>query len=218
MISKRLQAVLAHVTGCRVLYDVGTDHARLPIEAVKRRLCEKAYAVDNKQGPLQEAVRNISAAGLEDYIEARLSEGVEDLAEDVECITIAGLGGKSIHGMLTGRRLPIKRLVLQPNNHPEVVRTLTQEGRLRIVDEDAIEENGVVYPILVFEPGEQTLSQKALWIGPILMHKRPEVYRQALRDEKAFLERLLEDIPHKQARLPLERKRALLEEVLHEWD
>jgi len=218
MLSKRLRTVLDHLKKGRVLYDVGSDHAYLPIAALKEGVVQKAYAVDNKLGPLEAARKTAKQEAPGSALKLLHSEGIDDLPDEADLLSIAGLGGKTIHKILDRKHHKnLKRMVLQPNNHPEMVRFLTRSNALKIVEEDVVEENGELYIVIVLERGEQTLSAKELWGGPVLMQKRPAAYKEALEKEHGFLSRLIEDIPDEDARKPLQEKKALLEEVLYEW-
>ncbi|MCL1845538.1 MAG: class I SAM-dependent methyltransferase, partial [Defluviitaleaceae bacterium] len=127
-LSPRLAAVLSCVEKCGVLADIGTDHAYLPIEAVRAGLCERAIACDVSVGPLEFAARNIRAAGLCDetfcneaddnswqtygLIETRLGDGLAPLAADkADCIVIAGMGGMKIIEILQAEKKRAKRAV-----------------------------------------------------------------------------------------------------------
>jgi len=102
----------------RVLADIGTDHAYLPIEAIKRGICERAIACDVAEGPLKAAAKNVQAAALDiedsapnmnnaaldtrevalcEKIETRLGDGLRVLHPgEADCIVIAGMGGMNI--------------------------------------------------------------------------------------------------------------------------
>lgn len=215
--NKRLNACLSYLKDINTVMDIGTDHAYLPIEAIKQGLVKNAYAIDNKKGPLMLAEENILKYGLKDKITAVLADGIDTLSEDVDAVVIAGMGGKMIHDILKGKSyLNVKRFILQPNNHPQLVRTLTKNNALKIVDELIVVDQNIPYNIIVLEQGKQALSDKALWISEILFERRDEVYKKMLEEEYVFLEKLLESVPGN-ARVPLEKKRDLLKEVFDEW-
>jgi len=218
MLNKRLSACLACMDECHTLYDIGSDHAYLPIEAIKAGKVTHAYAIDNKQGPIDSAAANINAAALNEKVTAIKASGTEALKHDADCVSIAGLGGKTIHDILLNSDFKnVKRFILQPNAHAQVVRSLTKKRPLAIVKEDIIEERGEIYPIIVMEKGHQTLDDIDLYIGPFLRENPPQFYMDHLEAEHTFLEGLLEKIPSKDARVPLEEKKRLLESVFNEW-
>ena len=87
-----MKAVAAMVTSNGILADVGTDHGYVPIALVQRQKIPGAIAMDINKGPLARAKENIAAAHLEDYIQIRLSDGVEELEPgEADSILIAGM-------------------------------------------------------------------------------------------------------------------------------
>ena len=67
-LSKRLSLCAKYTKGFTNLADIGTDHAMLPIHAIRKGYVSKAQAIDNKQGPFVVAYGNIKDARLEDKI------------------------------------------------------------------------------------------------------------------------------------------------------
>jgi len=116
----RLQTILSRIEKCETLADIGTDHAYLPIEAVRAGLCERAIACDIVAGPLHIAKKNIRAAQLEHKIDVRLGDGLRPLREnEADCIVIAGMGGMNIieifcGGFAPGAVLPSASLLSEP--------------------------------------------------------------------------------------------------------
>ncbi len=219
MLSQRLEACLAFIEEGARLYDVGTDHALLPIAAVQRKKAEQVVALDNKQGPLAQAKRNVSAAGLTDKIRLLHADGLAALDASFDTVTIAGLGGNTIRRIIDGADLHnVRRFILQPANHPEAVRRLVRDNPLAVKDEEVVVENDILHTVIVMERGRQHLSRKEELFGPVLLEKKPQALREDLERQKTFLERLLQDIPSAQAKRPLQEKLGFIEEVLHEWD
>ena len=68
MLSKRLLQIANLVSKDKVVYDVGSDHGLLPCFLVLNNICPKAYAVDNKIGPLNRTKEAISKYHLEDKV------------------------------------------------------------------------------------------------------------------------------------------------------
>ena len=93
-LSKRLQAVAGFVSEGNRLVDVGTDHGYIPIYLVKTGKIPSAIAMDVKKGPLSRAEEHIGQAGLDAYIECRLSDGLRGLKPgEGESLLLAGMGG-----------------------------------------------------------------------------------------------------------------------------
>ena len=78
-ISRRLQAIAEMVTPGSRIADVGTDHGYVPIYLMQSKRIVSAIASDVRPGPLARAKQNIEEAGLSDYIEVRLSDGLAAL-------------------------------------------------------------------------------------------------------------------------------------------
>ena len=125
-LSERMAAVAAMVTPGSRLADVGCDHGYLSIWLCRQRIAERAIALDVNRGPLQSAEANIAAAGLEAYIETRLSDGLSAVRPgEVDSVAAAGMGGRLMCRILE-RGEPVLRcareLVLEPQSLRDSVR------------------------------------------------------------------------------------------------
>ncbi len=218
MLSKRLTACLNYLKPVTVLYDVGTDHGYLAIEAIKQNIVTKAYAVDNKIGPLKSAKQAIKTAGLEDRIIPLLSDGIDDLKDDVDGLVIAGLGGKTIANILAHHtHKQLKRLVLQPNNNAALVRLLTKTHQLKITEETLVLEDDIIYPIIVLEPGQQDLDTKDIHFGPILRREQSPLFKQMVESDIAHLEAVISTIPNHIDKTKHQTQLSLMKEVLDDY-
>ena len=98
-IKNRLYTVSTLVPfGARVA-DIGCDHGHLPIYLMREGISPFCIASDIKEKPLLSARANIEKVGLS--IETRLGAGLSTIKEnEVDCITIAGIGGEVIASIL----------------------------------------------------------------------------------------------------------------------
>lgn len=135
----------------RVLADIGTDHAKLPISVVSSGRCDRAYACDIALGPLSFAKKNISDAGLEDRIVTILSDGFENLSDwSITDVVIAGMGGEMIRDILEkgGDKARKVNLILQPNTRAwELVDWLTRNG-FEVIRQKAVADGKFIYPVI----------------------------------------------------------------------
>lgn len=156
MRTRRLQMILKHVDAKRIA-DIGTDHGYIPVE-LARRSVEYIIATDVRRGPLEAARRRIEHAGADKKIELRQGDGLSPLAEG-ECdnIIIAGMGGELICKILAeGENVArsADRLILQPMNSQDMLRSFLSENGYAIMFEDIACEDFKVYNIIVIKSGE----------------------------------------------------------------
>ena len=148
-LSERLERVVSFVRPCASAADIGTDHALVPVELVRRGIVKKALAMDVRPGPLSRAKEQISRAGLSDQIEPRLSDGLAALKpQEAETVIIAGMGGELIIRILTvGRHMwdSVAQWVLSPHSEVFKVRGCLLENGFSIEKEDKVSEDGKYY-------------------------------------------------------------------------
>ncbi|MFP4287360.1 MAG: tRNA (adenine(22)-N(1))-methyltransferase [Candidatus Izemoplasmataceae bacterium] len=217
MLNHRLSTCLPYLKGCTVLYDIGTDHAYFPIYAIKEGLIKKAYAIDNKIGPLSLAKDNIEKHGLSDKIYPILASGIDAMKPEVDIIMMAGLGGNLIYDIFKSANLPyVKRLILQPNNNASSVRRLIKNNYV-ITDEQIIIENGTIYTIIILEPGHKDYTEKEILFGPVLLKTKPALYKQQLENELSHINSIIKQVPKGKLNPNLLKEALLIKEVLDEW-
>lgn len=150
---KRLLTCASLCTGDRIA-DIGTDHGYLPCYMVKNGLCKSALACDVAPKPLESAKAHIRENGLEDKIEAVLSDGLKNVPmEGITDIVIAGMGGELIasileaKGELKSAERPID-LVLQPMTKWDVLRKWLYDNGFEVTKESACTEGRFVYSVM----------------------------------------------------------------------
>jgi len=156
-LSPRLAVALSLVgNDCATLTDIGTDHAQLPIAAIRMNMVVRAIACDIAPGPLSQAVTNIYNAKMGDRIATRLGDGFEPLTElDMDVVVIAGIGGMNITGILergSGKAKLAKKLILQPQHDTMKLRKNLHRLGYFIADEKLAREGDRFYVILMATP------------------------------------------------------------------
>ena len=202
-----MKAVAAMVTPGHVLADVGTDHGYVPIALVQRKKIPRAIAMDINKGPLQRACEHIAEFQLEEYIETRLSDGVNKLeVGEVDSILIAGMGGELVIHILTDGMdvcRSAKELILQPQSELEKVRQFLREKKFKIVDEDMVIEDGKYYPMMRVVPVEEdefwgNIPEEAIracyMYGPLLLKNGNPSLRKFLVKQHKQLESILKEL------------------------
>lgn len=215
---KRLEALLSHLEGFNTLLDVGTDHAKLPVMALKEGHVSKAYASDNKKGPLEAAQKTLDASNESLNIDLLLGDGLDILKEDVDVCVIAGMGGKTIQKILLNADIKnIERFIIQPTNHLKSVRNLTVLKGLYLKDETLVMEKGIPYITMVFDLGCAPLTEKELYYGSHLIKDKNEDYKRLLENDYAFTQSLLSSIPKNKQPKEMIKKSDYLKEILDDW-
>ncbi|MCU6775637.1 tRNA (adenine(22)-N(1))-methyltransferase [uncultured Blautia sp.] len=200
-LSLRLSAIADMVTTGNRLVDVGCDHGYLPVYLIQQKKIPSAIAMDVRKGPLSRAKEHIRQYGLEEYIQARLSDGLENLkAGEGDTLVIAGMGGPLMERILTDGqsvRDSFSEMILQPQSDIPHFRRFIQSQGFQIVEEKMVEEEGKFYPMmrvvrtcpegdgnenLVSEAAPYTLEEA---FGKFLLKEHnPVLYRYLLREER----------------------------------
>ncbi len=175
-LSKRLQSVASFVPIGATMADIGTDHAYLPVYLVEHQLVKQAIAGDVKIGPYKVAKDTVAKHGLSDKILVRLGDGLSILEPgEVDTIVIAGMGGATMVQMLTACQAPLTnvKLIFQPMVAATVLREWLMNNTWKICAETLVEEDNLLYEIIVAEPGHMEIKDPILLeIGPLLWENR----------------------------------------------
>lgn len=198
MLDDRLKKVASYIEGGTLL-DIGSDHAYLPIYAVKNGIVQNAICGEIVKGPYDSTVENIQAHGLADKIEARFGSGLEVVSEDddIDSITICGMGGPLIADILSGGIENVSgmpRLVLQPNTYSYPVRRVLRDMGYAISDETVLRHGRHFYEIIVAERGEASYDEKALMFGPVNLTKREDAFIRKQERELEHQKRILANL------------------------
>jgi tRNA (adenine22-N1)-methyltransferase len=198
------------------LCDVGTDHGFLPIKLVLEGYIPKAIAMDLRPGPLERALAHTEDYGLSDKIDVRLSDGLMAIDPgDADCVSISGMGGLNIQGILNARPdvvSDLKYMVLQPQSDIDVVRCLVIEKGFWITSEKAILEDGKYYFAMLCEKAADLnqaerssdqvmsdscstkLSRSQALFGPCLIKNHDKILYSYLNKEKRTTEKIIDNL------------------------
>jgi tRNA (adenine22-N1)-methyltransferase len=194
-LSKRMKAVADMVAagGTRCVADIGCDHAFVSIYLKSKGIAEKVIAMDVRKGPLDIAKENISAYGLSDYIDVRLSNGFDALEPgEADTAVIAGMGGPLMVDILKRGREHTDagiRLVLQPQSEPDKLRQYLCDIGYLIDDEGFLQEDGKYYTVIQAVKADAipddvgyAKSQAELLYGPVLLRKKDSLLGQYIEE------------------------------------
>lgn len=207
-ISKRLEFISTLINEKKLFADIGSDHAYLPCYICLQDEEARAIAGEVVQGPYNSAVETVRKHQLEDRIDVRLGSGLTVLNEEDEVsdIVIAGMGGTLISQILlsdTQTLQRVERLILQPNNNEHKVRqTCIQIGYV-LTAEYILEENGLIYEILVaerkeitneIEPYDLINKEKQLLFGPFLSKEKSDIFIKKWNKEHQKLRKTIKQM------------------------
>ena len=159
---KRLKAVAAKIPPGKIVADIGTDHAKMPLYLVQSGQTSKVIATDINEGPFQRAKAIVGHQGLQDSIEVRLGNGLKALRPgEAQVLVVSGLGGYTIVDIFNASPEVLKEietLVLSPATHEVEVRKWLRENNWEIIDEGIVEDQGKFYQVIVAQqlPGSNT--------------------------------------------------------------
>ena len=188
MISKRLQTIAEFVTKDKVVFDVGTDHALLPCFLVESGICDKVYAADIAIGPLNHAKETIKSHRLEGKVVPVLSDGLEKAGEDVDIVTISGMGFHTIKEILDKKDLSgYERIILESNKDNNLLRQYLSDRNYTVIDETVVYD-GFYYEIIVFNTDfHEKYSDLQIKYGPVNLAKREKEFIDYLKFRKSKL-------------------------------
>jgi len=198
-LSPRLR-MMAELTPAHTRFvDVGTDHGRLPVWLVLNGVVERATASDLHAGPLSRGRTLSRRWGVERQISFRLCDGLSGIApEEAETVTIAGMGGETIAGILAAApwaREEGHRYILQAMSGVDGLRRWLNGHSFHISREVLVEEGTTLYAILLAEPGEELpYTEGEIRVGRQRRGMQSPLRGRYLSEEESKLRRAVESM------------------------
>ncbi len=182
-ISDRLLACAAFVRPGERIADVGCDHGYLSIHLLQQGIATSAICSDVRQQPLQSAIRNAEKYGLQDKMDFYLSDGVQSIPRDFDCMICAGMGADTMVSIL-GAAPWLKdhkyRLILQCQSKTPMLRQYLSDNGYSIVQEAVLRDGRFLYTVMevVFAPERDRLTPAQSYLPTVLSGKEVTTYRQ----------------------------------------
>ena len=177
-------------------------------------------ALDINRGPLERARMHIVGHGLKGKIETRLSDGLEKvLPGEVDTMIAAGMGGGLVIKILTEGKMvadALDTMILQPQSEIGKVRQFLNEHKLRIVEENMIEEDGKFYPMMKVIHGEkEDYTVCEYTYGKRLLEQHHPVLKKYLDREMTIKESVFHQLfKHQNSVSAAERMEELKKEII----
>ena len=186
-LSTRLEACCQFVKPGDRVADIGCDHGYLGIHLLKNGIASSMIEADINRGPLDAARKNAVKFGVKDKMTFHLSDGLQKIPHDFDCMVCAGMGADTmmsiIHYASDWLKDPKYRLILQcQSKRPELRQWLYDEG-FRINRETLAKDGKFVYSIMevIYDPGHG-ISPAETYITPQLLEDNhpllPEYYER----------------------------------------
>ncbi len=198
-IDDRLRTAIKYLRKNKILADIGTDHAYLPIYAVENGYSASAVASDINEGPTERARINVASASLTGKITVLKCDGLSGLEKfSPDDIAIFGMGGELIASIIDAApwsHIPGKRFILQPMTCSDVLRQYLAEKGFNIIGETLSKDGDKLYVTVCCEPGGEpyTLTYAEAILGKynIENNKDSSCFEELLRRaENAYKVRL----------------------------
>ncbi|WP_149093295.1 tRNA (adenine(22)-N(1))-methyltransferase [Paenibacillus terrae] len=236
-LSQRLQYIMEQIPAGSRLADIGSDHGLLPVAAVRSGLVTQAVAGEVNDGPLRAAQKQVAEAGLTDRITVRKGDGLAVItADEVDVITIAGMGGALIASILEqgkDKLDSVKRLVLQPNVGEDILRRWLIEHQWVLTGEHIMEEDGKIYEVLTAVPlSDSSVKQDELYLplalsgsslvltqewleqlGPLLIREPNEVFFRKWKLEIHKLQNVLAQLARSEQESAQQKQEQLRKQI-----
>ena len=183
-LSPRLEGIVSLVPKGLKVADVGCDHGYISIALLQRGIAISSVASDIKEGPLEQAKKNIEKAHLEDKIQTRLCPGINGLkCDEADVIVIAGMGQRTIAEILLSDMETVKKvkyLVLQPQSEIPEMREFIRDNGFHLVKNIMIREGEKFYFAMLVAANEELAaaalgSNRSISDKIISNFKQPEV-------------------------------------------
>ena len=186
-LSTRLMACCRFVNPGDRVADIGCDHGYLGIHLLQTGIASSMIEADINRGPLDAARRNAAKFGVKEKMTFHLSDGLQRIPRDFDCMVCAGMGADTIISIIRHAsdwlKDPKYRLILQcQSKRPELRQWLYDEG-FRINRETLAKDGKFVYSIMevVYDPGHP-ITPAETYITPQLLADNhpllPEYYER----------------------------------------
>ena len=178
MLDERLSLAAAMYQPCDMGADIGTDHGLLPCHLLKEDICRQMIFADVSPKALQHARDQVRRQQLEGRAIFACADGLTALTQPCGCVSIMGMGGETIAGILTRGcdKLQGAVLVLSAHTDLHLVRRAIADIGYHIVREELCRAAGRFYVVWRAEPGPAAMTDEEIRFGPLLMqHVTPQL-------------------------------------------
>ena len=197
-LSKRLLSIANLVDDNSKVVDIGCDHGLVSIYLAMNKQNISIIASDINQNALDNAIKNINKYHLENKIKVCLSNGLENINDEIDTIIISGMGGHTIIDILTNNQEKlntVNNIIIQSNNDIEYVRRKIVKLGYYIKKEELILDKNIYYTVILFTKGKKKYTNKEYYFGPILLKENSKIFIERKNKEYTKLLNIKNNIP-----------------------
>ncbi len=177
-LSKRLQKIADYINKEDKVVDIGCDHGYLDIY-LKNIDIKDILATDEKMNALQQAINNFKLYNVDiNYV---VSDGIKNVdIDNYDTLVIAGMGAYTIIKILQdiNNFNNIKKLIIQSNNHLELIREFLNKNGYYLEDEEVVYEYKY-YVVMKFIRSDKQINEDIIKYG-IIKKKNINYYRSVI--------------------------------------
>ena len=197
-LSKRLLTIANLIDDNSKVADIGCDHGLVSIYLAMNKQNISIIASDINQNALDNAIKNINKYHLEDKIKVCLSNGLDNINDEIDTIIISGMGGHTIIDILTNNQEKlntVNNIIIQSNNDIEYVRRKIVKLGYCISKEELILDKNIYYTVILFTKGKKKYTNKEYYFGPILLKENSKIFIERKKKEYTKLVNIKNNIP-----------------------
>lgn len=189
MLDERLSLAAELFEPCRLGADIGTDHGLLPCHLLKANICRRMIFADVSAKALRHAEEQVARQQLQNRATLVCADGLDALTEPCGCVSVMGMGGETIAGILTRGQAQLQGAVLVLSAHTDLhlVRQAVQEIGYHIVREELCRAAGRFYVVWRAEPGAAAMTDEDIRFGPLMLREGAPLLREYVAWRMAVL-------------------------------
>ena len=165
----RLNAALDWIEQNDLLADIGCDHGYLASLALDKGV-PFVQLIDNKEGPLSVARKNLDRINYQNKTKFTLSSGLLDLDDRITTVAILGMGGELISQILedgSHKSSNVCKFILEANTKVNILRKYLFLNNYEITSEKIVKENNKYYELILCKKVNWNIHFAMIWQHPV---------------------------------------------------
>ena len=152
---------------CELAADIGTDHAHLPAALLQRGRCRHMILTDLSESALRNARDEMIRLRLTDRVSLRAGDGLSPLDEACGMISVTGMGGRTIRGILLDGREKLRgaSLILSAHTDLPLIRDAVRLIGYHLDREEPCFCAGRYYLVIRARPGARNMTPREIRLG-----------------------------------------------------